>query len=474
MLVEQALCLSRNLHVPIRSSLCLMVSMLRDGAISPTELVEAHLRQIEARNPEINAFAAVFADEAREAARASESAISRGDPLGLLHGVPLTVKDSFDIAGQPTLAGSRLRAGHRASQDAAAVARLRAEGAILLGRTNTPEMLANYETDNFVTGRTNNPWDVARTPGGSSGGEAAAIAAFFSPGGIASDGGGSIRVPAHFCGIAGLKPTPGRIPVTGHFPALGYPTGLTTVVGPMARSAQDLHLLFSALASFDERDPFSVPAPLQAPEKRSARIGVWPQFYQVPVDPEIAAAVRNAAGLLQDCGFDVDLFEPVGLDRAPNVWGFLFSQWPQLAARRMYEGREGEMHWTFAEHRTDKVPTAEQALVQLASRDHMRASLLRQMQGRSAILMPVCGVPAFEHRRRQWEIGGQSITLFQAMMPAVIANVLGLPAVTIPISISASGLPLGVQLMGRPYGDELLLDLAIRIEEARGPWTGTK
>jgi amidase len=326
-------------------------------------------------------------------------------------------------------------------------------------------MLANYETDNFLTGRTNNPWDLSRTPGGSSGGEAAAIAAFCSAGGIGSDGGGSIRVPASFCGIAGLKPTPGRIPALGHFPALGYPAGLTSVVGPMARTAKDLRLLFAALASF---------APLVEPDTVGARIGVWPQFYRVPVDAGVAAAVRHAAELLQDAGFRVEEFEPSGLDRAPNTWGFLFSQWPQLAARRMYEGRESEVHWTLSEFWTDAVPTAEQALLQLAARDRMRASLLRQMNGMAAILMPVCSVPAFEHRQRKWEIGGQSIGLFQATMPAVIANVLGLPAVTVPISLSEDALPLGVQLMGFPYGDELLLDLTIRLEEARGPWTGPK
>jgi Asp-tRNA(Asn)/Glu-tRNA(Gln) amidotransferase A subunit family amidase len=186
-----------------------MVSMVRDGAISPVELVERHLRQIEAQNPALNAFVAVMADRARAEARERERAIRTGEPLGLLHGVPLTVKDSFDIAGQPTRVGSRLRTEQPAANDAAAVARLRSHGAIILGKTNTPELLAAYETDNFITGRTNNPWDLERTPGGSSGGEAAAIAAFCSPGGIASDGGGSIRIPAHFCGIAGLKPTPG-------------------------------------------------------------------------------------------------------------------------------------------------------------------------------------------------------------------------------------------------------------------------
>ena len=173
--------------------------------------------------------------------------------MGLLGGVPVTVKDSFDVAGYPTQSGSRLRVGHRAAEDAAAVERLRGAGAILLGKTNTPELLASYETDNLVTGRTNNPWDPERTPGGSSGGEAAAIAAYCSPGGVASDGGGSIRVPAHFCGIAGLKPTPGRISTRGHYPSLGYPGGLTGVAGPMARTAEDLRLLFSALAGYDCR-----------------------------------------------------------------------------------------------------------------------------------------------------------------------------------------------------------------------------
>src|SRR5579885_913740 len=242
--------------VPCRASLCLMVSMVRDGEISPVELVGAHVKQIENCNPQINAFVCVRDRDALSEAHAAERLLRRGERIGLLGGVPLTVKDSFDVMGLPTLAGSRLREGHKASSDAAAVSRLRAEGAIILGKTNTPELLANYETENFLTGRTNNPWDAARTPGGSSGGEAAAIAAFCSPGGVGTDGGGSIRVPAHFCGIAGLKPTPGRIPVTGHFPSLGYPGGLLGVAGPLARNAIDLRLLFAAMAGFDPQDPF--------------------------------------------------------------------------------------------------------------------------------------------------------------------------------------------------------------------------
>ena len=423
-----------------------MVSLVRDGVISPLELVDAHLGQIARRNPDLNAFVRVFDEQAREDARA----LVRGDRRGLLHGIPVTVKDSFDIAGQPTRVGCASRPETRAARDATAVARLRAAGAIVIGRTNTSEMLRDYACENPVTGRTHNPWDRSRSPGGSSGGEAAAIAAYCSAGGLASDGGGSIRIPAHFCGIAGLKPTPGRIPGTGHVPPLGYPTGLVTTVGPMARTVTDLRLLFSALAGYDSQDPFSVPVPLREPPLRALKIGVWEQFYDVPVQEEIAQAVSRASGMLDAQGFTVDSFEPCGLERAPNVWAFLFGQWP---------GSPGEF-------------TAEQVLVTLAERDRMRAELLRQMEDVAALVMPVCGIVAFRHGERKWKVGEREIGAFQMAMPAVLANVLGLPAVTLPVSVSAEGLPIGVQLVGRPYEDELLLEIAVRLEEARGIWAG--
>jgi len=447
-----------------------MVSMVRDRALSPVELVKAHLQQIEARNAAVNAFVTVLADQALEEARAREAALARGEPAGLLDGIPVTIKDSFDVAGLPTRAGSRLRMGPAAREDAAAVARLRSEGAIVLGKTNTPEMLASYETDNFITGRTSNPWDLERTPGGSSGGEAAAIAACFSPGGIGSDGGGSIRLPAHFCGIAGLKPTLGRIPATGHFPSLNHPVGLVTVAGPMARSAQDLRLLFSALVGYDPADPFSTPVPLRPPAVEGLRIGVWEQFYSVPVDEEIRAAVRQAAAILRQCGFPVDEFAPRGLERAPNVWAFLFSEWPAAATRKLIEGRESEAHWTLLETLSTKQTTSEQVLANLAARDALRASLLRQMESVQVLLMPAAGIAAFRHGERKWDVGGKQIGIFQALMPVVLANVLGLPAVTVPMALSREGLPIGVQLVGRPYQDELLLELAVRLEEARGPF----
>jgi Asp-tRNA(Asn)/Glu-tRNA(Gln) amidotransferase A subunit family amidase len=332
------------------------------------------------------------------------------------------------------------------------IARLRRQGAIILGRTNTPEMLASYDTDNPITGRTNNPWDHSRTPGGSSGGEAAAIAAYCSPGGIGSDGGGSIRIPAHFCGIAGFKPTPGRLPGSGHTPVLGHPAGLLTAVGPMARTAKDLRLLFSALAGYDALDPFSVPVPLREPRLGQMRIGVWEQFYSVPVQSEIREAVARATAMLEAQSFTVEPFEPRGLERAPNVWAFLFSQWPTQPAD----------------------VTAADVLNNLAARDRMRAAFLRQLEAEAvvALVMPTFGATAFRHGETRFDVEGKQMGFFQAAMPVVVANALGLPAVTIPMTVSSDGLPIGVQLMGRPYEDELLLELAIRLEEARGVWPG--
>lgn len=451
-----------------------MAAMVRDRAISPVELVESHLSQIAARNPCLNAFALVLEEEARAAAKVSETAVMRGESLGLLHGVPVTVKDSFDMAGLPTLCGSRFREGHKAARDATAVARLRAAGAIILGKTNTPEFLSSYETDNFLTGRTNNPWNLDRTPGGSSGGEAAAIASFCSAGGIGSDGGGSIRIPAHFCGIVGLKPTPGRISANGHFPVMCHPGGLLSVAGPLARSAEDVRLLFAVLAGYDSQDPFSAPVPLLPPENTRLRVGVVEQFYRVPVHPEIRHTVHRAADALAELLIPVEPFAPQGLERAPNLWWFFFGQLPAAMTRQIISGQEADAHWTSTEFLASATeqpaPTAEQLLLNLAKRDRMRAALLRQMEDYPVLLMPPCGVTAFPHRSRRWPVGDAQIGLFQAMMPATPFNLLGLPAVVIPFGMSAEGLPIGVQLVGRPYEEELILDLAERLETVRGPF----
>jgi Asp-tRNA(Asn)/Glu-tRNA(Gln) amidotransferase A subunit family amidase len=404
-------------------------------------------------------------EEARTEARLADSQLERNLPL---QGIPITVKDSLDLAGFATTAGSRGRTAAKATTDAVAVARLRAAGAIVIGKTNTPEFVSNYETDNFVTGRTNNPWDLSRTPGGSSGGEAAAIAACCSAGGIATDGGGSIRVPAHFCGIAGLKPTPGRVPVRGHFPVIGNPAGLVTNIGPMARTVEDLQLLFEVMAGYDPGDPFSVP--VVAGRAGSARIGVWSSFYGSPVDPEIAAAVDRAAGLLTG-----EPFEPAGLEKAPNIWAFLFSSLPAAAWRSVLGDRgslndKPELHWTAKETIGRSVeapsPSVEETMKTFAALDRMRARLLRQMEDFPVLLTPVCGITAFEHRKTG--------SLFKAMMPAVIWNALGFPALTVPMAVNTEGLPIGIQLIGRPWEEQTLFVIGRRLEELRGPFPRPK
>ena len=451
-----------------------MAALLRDRAISPVELVEAHLRQIEKLNPKLNAFVVVRAEQALAEARLAEAAISQGQASGPLHGIPVTVKDSFDLADYPTLCGSRFRSGHRASHDATAVARLRAAGAIVLGKTNCPEFLWNYETDNYTTGRTNNPWDLDRTPGGSSGGESAAIAAFCSAGGIGSDGGGSIRIPAHFCGITGLKPTPGRVPAAGHFPVIAHPGGLLGVAGPMARTAQDVRLLFSVLAGYDSQDPFSAPVPLRAPVTDGLKVGLMEQFYDVPVQPIMREVVQRAGAALAGMKIAVEPFRPMGLERAPNLWWFFFGRLPAEAVQKTIAGREQDAHWSSTEFLNGALkeagPTAQQVLANLAARDHMRAALLRQMEEFPLLLLPACGVAAWRHRERRWETGQKSIGLFEAMMPETPINLLGLPAAVIPYGRTEDGMPAGIQLVGRPYEEELILEVAVRLEQARGPF----
>src|ERR1700722_19113753 len=324
-----------------------IATQIRRKEVSPVEVARAHLDRIERLNPSLNAFIDYQPEAVLVQARVAEKAILRGEDLGPLHGVPLSIKSSIDVAGHRCEAGSRLRAGRVAAVDAPLVTRLRAAGAVILGVTNAPELLMAWETDNLLYGRTNNPWDLSRTAGGSSGGEAAAIAAGLSAGGGGSDGGGSIRVPAHFCGICGLKPTPGRIPSTGHFPKAGGPFALLGVVGPMARTVADLQILFQAMAGSDDGDPASAPvaissqfsvlssqkdsSPLPAASGQKEQgqdpnswmlntaIGFFEDDGRTPVTEETREAVRYAALLLMSSGFRVDAFRPEGLEVARQL-----------------------------------------------------------------------------------------------------------------------------------------------------------
>jgi len=458
--------------MPNHLTLARMVDAVRKRDISPVELTEAHLKQIERHNPQLNAFVVVLAEQARRRARELEGLPANGP----LHGVPVTVKDSFDVAGLPTYCGSRLRLQHRATSDSTAAARLKAAGAVIVGKTNCPEFLMNYETDNGITGRTNNPWDLSRTPGGSSGGESAAISSFCSAGGVGSDGGGSVRVPAHFCGIAGLTPTPGRCPATGHYPEIAHPGGLLGVGGPMARTAADVRLLFQVLAGHDPLDPFSAPVAFREPKLDGLRAGVMEQVPGVGVDGAIRDAVRTAAAKLEEIGVPVESYEAPILGRALELWEFFFVRLSSTVMREILEEMADQLHWSGRELwdgiADQPEPSGRDVLENLVTRDKLRNRLLRDMERYRVLLWPACGIAAFRHRERRWETAGGSIDYLQAMMPAAPANALGLPAMTIPFGKTAAGLPVGIQLIGRPWEEELLLEAAVRLEEARGAFPG--
>jgi Asp-tRNA(Asn)/Glu-tRNA(Gln) amidotransferase A subunit family amidase len=459
-------------------SLMELAAMLRSAKLSPVELVETYLERIERLNPKLNALTNVDFERARSQAKAAKAAVSSRkskDSLGALHGLPVTIKSSFDVAGLPSECGSRLRKGFIAAADATLVVRLRAAGAIILGNTNVPEFLMAYETDNLLYGRTNSPWDLARTPGGSSGGEAAAIAAGCSAGGVGSDGGGSVRIPAHYSGICGLKPTPGRIPSTGHYPPSGGPFVQLGVVGPMARTVGDLALLFEVLAGPDPGDPASAPVSLRRwseDEIRSLHVAYFEDDSSTPVTPETASAVRTAAEALRQQGFQVDAWLPENLDRVWQLWWNLFGRGIQMAMAPTLEGREAELSPLFREFRgwvtAEKPDSAGELLDTLLMRDALRCAFLSKMEDFPILLCPVCAIPAFQHGERNWTVRERKVEYLKAMSYSQWFNLLGNPAAVVPVGKSPEGLPIGVQIVGRPWEEEAVLAVAAKIEEACG------
>jgi Asp-tRNA(Asn)/Glu-tRNA(Gln) amidotransferase A subunit family amidase len=454
-----------------------MAKQIREKEISPVELAEAHLAKIERLNPILNAFVHVEPERVRRKARDAEDVVTRGREIGPLHGVPISIKSSIEVAGYRCEAGTRLRQGFIPSQDAPLVTRLRKAGAIILGVTNTPELLMAWETDNLLYGRTNSPWDLARTPGGSSGGEAAAIAAGMSAGGVGSDGGGSIRVPAHFSGICGLKPTPGRVPATGHYPPSGGPFALIGVVGPMARTVADLKLLFEVMQGPDDGDTCAAPVPLRwrsDEEVKKLRIGYFEDDGRTPVTPEIRAAVRTAAQALRNAGFQVEPFRPEGLEEARLLWRRFFIGAGAMLIRPMFKNREHDLSpilKQFLEWSAAELPlTAESLLEAWIRRDAVRADVLQQMQNYPILLCPPAAIPAFRHGERSWQVEGKTVEYFDAWSYTEFFNLLGNPGAVVPVSQSAEGLPVGVQIIGRPWEEEQVLAVADVIEKECGGW----
>lgn len=409
-----------------------LAAMIQRRSITSSALVSACMARIEAVNPTLNALVQVCGEAALEQAHEVDRRIAGGDHGGPLHGVPFTVKDVIDTAGIVSAAGLPERAGHIPTQDAAVVARMKRAGAILLGKSNCPPGGGGGVTDNAVYGATCNPYDRRHGPGGSSGGEAAAIAAGFSPLGLGSDSGGSLRVPAHFCGICTLKPTSGRVPSSGLY---DHPGGLSdprSQVGPMARHVEDLALVHRLIAGPDQRDAAVIPMPLPSMGKVAVR-GVNVAWYDhggiATVDSHTQAALHTAAEALQRAGVHLHAAYPAALAQSRAL---------------------SERYWAMARG------SGADAVRLYADWDRFRTDMLSFIGPYDAVLCPVDTAPAPR-------LGEHRAELFNHTLPYSLT---GWPCVVIRAGTSAGGLPIGVQIVARPWREEVALALAAAIETA--------
>jgi amidase len=441
-----------------------------DKQVSATEVVEACLQRIEAVNPALNAVVQVIGPRARMEALAADQALARGELRGPLHGVPITIKDSLDTAGVISTGGTQGRAAYKPQQDATVVARLRAAGAILLGKTNTPELTLSGETDNLVYGRTNNPYDVSRTPGGSSGGAGAIIAAGGSALDIGSDTGGSIRLPAHFCGIAGIKPTSGRVPRTGHIVpfAMGAVDALTQL-GPMARSVEDLLLVLPIIAGVDWRDPAIVPMLLGEPRAvslRGLRVAVHTDNGIMAPTPETAAAVRAAATALAEAGARVEEDRPAALERTVDLANSLSGGDGRAWVRRLLQRADTQAIHPLLQQRFDEataLPVGEFTHV-LEEVDQFRSAMLMFMERYDVILCPTCAYPAPPHGMLMTDALRKGTSYTSAY------NLTGWPGAVVRGGTSPEGVPIGVQAVAQPWREDVALAVALHLEQALGGW----
>lgn len=460
---------------PLALDASTLAAAIAAGDVTATDAVSACLARIDAIDGALHAFVDVRAEAALEDARAVDArraAGGRGSTRRPLEGVPVTVKSAIDVAGLRCETGSPSRRDLRAARDAVVVMRLRRAGAIVLGTTNVAEMLMGYESTNPLHGTTVNPWRHDRTAGGSSGGEAAAIAAGCSFAGLGSDGGGSVRVPAAFTGICGHKPTPGLVPSTGHQPACLGPFSLVGVIGPMARSVADLVRLMDVLAGYDPGDPSSAPSAWRLGPVEPTRVVTWFDSHPAhPATPEIQAAVRTAVATLEAQGYETRPELPPLLDGARACWDVLFGDAGDLLLGELVGASARTLPILEALHR-ERGPrpplTAARLVDAWATHDTLRAQCADALGG-GVIVCPVTSVPAFAHGARQWTVGGCTVGYLDAMAYTQWANVLGAPAAVVPVGSSGDGLPIGVQVIGAPWMDAHVLAVAAAIERGRGP-----
>jgi len=444
-----------------------LAELIRNREISPVEVMQAHLDRIEAVNPAINAIVTV-AEDALKGAKAAEAAVLSGEELGPLHGVPFTVKDSIDTAGVLTQRGSPIFKGRLPDADATSVARMKKAGGILLAKTNLPEFSYWIESDNLLSGRSNNPWDVTRTPGGSSGGESAAIAAGMSPIGLGTDLAISVRGPAAQTGITSMKATHGRVPMTGIWPRA--PRRFWHV-GPMARSVRDVALAFSQLVGPDGQDAFATStvqfdAGIGRQSYRQLRVGwmVGPGFG--PVDPEVAATVKAAGEALKEIGVFVEQVGIPSLERdfALDVFNRLHVMEMKPAFAEVTAGHENEMY---------KMARTMLSLPDTSMKDYINAEQAAErlrdgyadyFSRYDALITHVLPIPAHKHGVEEFTIDGQTVDATYLQGATVPLNVTGLPGVAMRFGTSKEGMPINVQIVGKWQAESTILHVASLLE----------
>jgi amidase len=471
-----------------------LATAMATGDVSAVELTAAAIARIEHLDGDINAVCVPDFDRALESAHQADAARSRGE-TGPVLGVPMTIKESFDIAGQPTTWGFPRFKDHVATADAVTVVRLAAAGAVILGKTNVPVALGDYQSYNPVYGATNNPWDLGRTPGGSSGGSAAAVAAGFGALSMGSDIGGSLRVPAHFCGVYAHKPSTGLLPLRGHtfpgtppLPELGGDLG---VVGPMARSAADLAMMIALLSDPDEAG-FGIAyrtalRPARHDDLRAFRVLILEAHPLVPVSSEVRAAIGELATRLERAGVTVVRHSPHLPDLAEGARSYVRLLQSTLAAGLPPEVYAAAREAAAALDPSDTSLAAEQARgVVLSHRDWVAADTVRAVQRAQwaelfthvdVVVAPVSSTPAFPHdhsepmRMRTISIDGEKQAYFDQLAWAGLATAPGLPSTAVPVTRSAQGLPVGVQLIGPLFEDHTPIRFAELLEREFGGFT---
>jgi Asp-tRNA(Asn)/Glu-tRNA(Gln) amidotransferase A subunit family amidase len=456
-----------------------LADLIRTKQVSPVDVVAHFLDRVQAFDGELNAFITVSGDEAMTEAHLAERAVLAGEPLGPMHGVPIGIKDMSATKGIRTTYGSLLQQNNVPDQDSIPVERIRAAGAIVVGKTNTPEFGWKATTENMLTGACHNPWDLARTPGGSSGGSAAAVAARLVPFAAGGDGGGSVRIPASFCGTYGIKPTGGRVPnaysETGGWLVLDQN-------GPLTNTVRDAALLLSAMSGHDPRDPRSIAAPapdflamVDEASVEGLRIGWSPAMDGVPVDEEVAALTAQAALAFEALGASVVEETPdVSTERTMELWGTIFLvDYAVALGPAIKAGFGSTLPPKLVEWISEAMAfPATRLAAALRDRELHRARFARFFERYDLLLTPTMATAAFSIDRHPSVIGGRAVDPLSGFTPFCFhANVAGLPAASVPCGFTSEGLPVGLQIVGAWGDEEAVLAASTAFEQAR-PWIG--